>query len=122
MLCAGLVLQGAPSANWSHAPRPQRSRGRRGRERREQARDRSGLTRAADYVARLPKPVKGAALAAHATPEGHWKFVSREGEVFTAGNADELARVRSVLAPRPLPVTSSRFISPRTRSLPSARC
>ena len=64
-----------------------------------QARHRRASTHAADYVARLPKPAKGAALAAHATPEGHWKFVSREGEVFTAGNADELARVGTVLAP-----------------------
>jgi hypothetical protein len=54
---------------------------------------------AAEHVARLPKVANGAALAAHATPEGHWKFVNREGEVFTAGNADELARVGSVLAP-----------------------
>jgi hypothetical protein len=59
----------------------------------------AGLTHAAEYVARLPKAAKGAALAVHATPEGHWKFVNREGEVFTAGNADELARVRTVLAP-----------------------
>jgi hypothetical protein len=54
---------------------------------------------AAEYVARLPKAAKGAALAAHATPEGHWKFVNREGDVFTAANADELARVGTVLAP-----------------------
>jgi hypothetical protein len=54
---------------------------------------------AAEYVSKLPKAAKDAALAAHATPEGHWKFVNREGEVFTAGNADELARVGSVLIP-----------------------
>lgn len=54
---------------------------------------------AAEYVARLPKAAKGAALAAHATPEGHWKFVNREGDVFTAASPDELARVGAVLAP-----------------------
>ncbi len=57
------------------------------------------IDNAASYVARLPAPAKGAALAAHATPEGHWKFVNREGEVFTAGNAAELGRVTEVLAP-----------------------
>lgn len=57
------------------------------------------LEGAAGYVAKLPKAAKGAALAAHATPEGHWKFVNREGEVFTAGSADELARVGKMLAP-----------------------
>lgn len=54
---------------------------------------------AAEYVARLPKAAKGAALAAHATPEGHWKFVNRDGDVFTAASPDELARVGAVLAP-----------------------
>jgi len=57
------------------------------------------LDGAASYIAKLPPLGKGAALAAHATPEGHWKFVNREGEVFTAGNADELSRVTSTLAP-----------------------
>jgi hypothetical protein len=57
------------------------------------------LDNAASYVAKLPPLAKGVPLAAHATPEGHWKFVNREGEVFTAGNADELARVREALAP-----------------------
>jgi hypothetical protein len=57
------------------------------------------LDSAAAYVAKLPPATKGAALAAHATPEGHWKFVNREGDVFTAGNADELSRVTGTLAP-----------------------
>jgi hypothetical protein len=54
---------------------------------------------AAEYVARLPKAAKGPALAAHATPEGHWKFINREGDVFTAASPDELARVGTALAP-----------------------
>ncbi len=40
-----------------------------------------------------------AALAAHATPEGHWQFANREGVTFTAGTADEMQRVLPALAP-----------------------
>lgn len=57
------------------------------------------LNEAATLVAKLPRVGKGTALAAHATPEGHWRFVNREGDVFTAASADELARVRTALAP-----------------------
>ncbi len=57
------------------------------------------LDNAAAHVATLPKMSTGAALAAHVTPEGHWKFVNREGAVFTAGTPDELARVGTTLAP-----------------------
>lgn len=57
------------------------------------------LEAASGYVAKLPQLPKSAALAAHVTPEGHWKFVSREGEVFTAGNPEELTRVATTLAP-----------------------
>ncbi len=54
----------------------------------------------AAHIAKLPASKKGvAALAAHATPEGHWKFVNRQGEVFTAATPDELARAAGVLAP-----------------------
>src|SRR5262245_52993791 len=61
------------------------------------------LEGAAGYVAKLPPLGKGVPLAAHATPEGHWKFVNREGDVFTAGSADELARVKEALAPGAVP-------------------
>lgn len=57
------------------------------------------LDNAATHVAALPKLTNGAALAAHVTPEGHWKFANREGSVFTAGTPDELARVGTTLAP-----------------------
>lgn len=57
------------------------------------------LERAAAHVRSLPVAPKGsAALAAHATPEGHWHFANRAGETFTAGTPDELKRVVSVLA------------------------
>ncbi len=57
------------------------------------------LDRAAAHVKALPSAAKGAALAAHATPEGHWKFVNREGEIFTAGTPDELKRAVPTLLP-----------------------
>lgn len=58
-----------------------------------------GLDSAAAHIKALPNAGKGAALAAHATPEGHWKFVNREGEVFTAGTPDELKRAVPSLLP-----------------------
>ena len=58
-----------------------------------------GLDRAAAHVKALPSATKGAVLAAHATPEGHWKFVNRDGEVFTAGTPDELSRAVPTLLP-----------------------
>lgn len=57
------------------------------------------LDEAAGHVAKLPRVGQGTALAAHATPEGHWRFASREGEVFTAATPAEMARVRQALAP-----------------------
>lgn len=54
---------------------------------------------AAALVKRLPANADDAALAAHATPEGHWQFVNRNGEVFTAGTAEELKRALPSLAP-----------------------
>ncbi|HEX2840002.1 hypothetical protein [Hyphomicrobium sp.] len=61
------------------------------------------LDNAAAHVASLPKLATGTALAAHITPEGHWKFVSREGNVFTAATPEELARVGTALAPEAVP-------------------
>jgi hypothetical protein len=64
----------------------------------------AALDSAAAHVAMLPKLAKGApALAAHVTPEGHWKFVNREGLVFTAATPEELARVGTALAPEAAP-------------------
>lgn len=54
--------------------------------------------KAAAYLKGLGSARK-AALAAHATPEGHWQFVNREGHVYTAGTPDEMQRVMSTLAP-----------------------
>jgi hypothetical protein len=38
-------------------------------------------------------------LAAQGTPEGHWRFVSKSGEMFTVGTPDEMKRVVTVLYP-----------------------
>lgn len=64
------------------------------------------LDNAAAHVATLPRLPSGSghlALAAHATPEGHWKFVNREGQIFTAATPDELARAGTALAPEAAP-------------------
>ncbi|MBI1649768.1 hypothetical protein [Hyphomicrobium sulfonivorans] len=58
------------------------------------------LERAGAHIRTLPIEARAGALAAHATPEGHWKFVNRDGEVFTAGTSDELARAVPTLLPQ----------------------
>lgn len=58
------------------------------------------LERAAAHLRTLPAEARGTALAAHATPEGHWKFVNRDGEVFTAGTPGELQRAVPTLLPQ----------------------
>ncbi len=57
------------------------------------------LADAGAVVKALPATEKGAALAVHATPEGHWRFANGEGEVFTAGTPEELGRAAATLAP-----------------------
>jgi hypothetical protein len=48
------------------------------------------LEKAAHYVKSLPAKMEGVALAAQATQEGHWRFVNKSGEMFTAGTPDEM--------------------------------
>lgn len=57
------------------------------------------LDDAARHVRSMTPDSSAVTLAAHATPEGHWKFVNRTGDVYTAGTADELTRVTTALAP-----------------------
>ena len=57
------------------------------------------LEKAARHVKSLPAKTDGVALAAQATQEGHWRFVNRAGEMFTAGTPDEMKRAVSVLHP-----------------------
>lgn len=60
------------------------------------------LTKAATYLDNLNGAPRGT-LAAHATPEGHWQFVNRDGQTFTVGTPDEMKRVLPTLVPDPLP-------------------
>jgi hypothetical protein len=57
------------------------------------------LDSAAAHLRSLPAKTDAPALAAQATPEGHWRFVNRAGETLTAGTPDELKRVAAVLLP-----------------------
>ncbi|HEY5829221.1 MAG TPA: hypothetical protein VIV01_12740, partial [Hyphomicrobiaceae bacterium] len=57
------------------------------------------LDNAVAHVRSLPAKADGAILAAQATQEGHWRFVNRAGETFTAGTPEELKRVIAVLLP-----------------------
>jgi len=57
------------------------------------------LDNAVAHVRSLPAKADGAILAAQATQEGHWRFVNRAGETFTAGTPEELKRVTAVLLP-----------------------
>jgi hypothetical protein len=72
--------------------------GSKGAPRGAQAFDRD-LGRAVGHVKALPETTGAVALAAEAGAEGHWRFVNRSGEVYTAGTADELLRVRDALLP-----------------------
>lgn len=57
------------------------------------------LDDAARHIKGVAAVGKGVPLAAHVTPEGHWKFANKNGEVYTAGNAEEMTRVTQMLAP-----------------------
>ena len=58
-----------------------------------------GLDNAAALVAKLPASASGLPMAAHVTAEGHWTFVNKAGQTFTAGTAEEMTRVTKALAP-----------------------
>jgi hypothetical protein len=57
------------------------------------------LDRVAAHVRALPPRPEATALAAEATPEGHWRFVNKAGETITAGTPEEMRRVVSLLVP-----------------------
>ena len=63
----------------------------------------AALESAVLHVRSLPPKADVVALAAQGTPEGHWRFVSRSGEMYTGGNPDEMKRVVSVLHPEARP-------------------
>src|SRR5262245_40430879 len=63
----------------------------------------ASLEGAVRQVRTVPPKTDVVALAAQGTPEGHWRFVSRTGEVYTVGTPDEMKRVTSVLHPEARP-------------------
>ncbi len=88
------VLGDAAEANWLTRTLQELGKAERGTASVETAL----LEKGAAHLRALPPP-KGVAFAAHATAEGHWKFVNREGDVYTAGTPEELKRVAAILAP-----------------------
>ena len=71
----------------------------------------------------LPAKTDGVALAAQATQEGHWRFVNRAGEMFTAGTPDEMKRAVSVLHPEAKAgVRLSLYVTDDTISATAPRC
>lgn len=57
------------------------------------------LEDAAALLRKIPADVKGPALAADVGAEGHWSFVNRAGDRFTASGPEEMKRVLGLLAP-----------------------
>lgn len=75
----------------------------------------SVLDDAARHIRGVTAVNKGLALAAHVTPEGHWKFVNKKGDVYTAANPQEMARVQRMLAPdAPDSIKVSYYLSSET--------
>lgn len=57
------------------------------------------LEDAATVIAKLPDVPNGAALAAHVSPEGHWTFLNKQGDSFTAAYPAEMQRLNAALVP-----------------------
>lgn len=57
------------------------------------------LDEAARHIKGVAALDKGLPIAAHVTPEGHWKFANKNGDVFTAANGEEMKRMLPSLAP-----------------------
>ncbi len=57
------------------------------------------LDNVAAHIKALPHKPDGHALAAAATPEGHWRFVNRTGETITVASPEEMRRALSILVP-----------------------
>ena len=57
------------------------------------------LENAVRHVRGLPGRSDVVALAAQGTPDGHWRFVNKAGEMLTVGLPEEMKRVVPVLSP-----------------------
>ena len=103
-LSASLAFSGSAHADWLSAVMRESAEvasGTAGRASRA-AEELGPLTKAATYLDNLNGAPKGT-LAAHATLEGHWQFVNRDGQTFTVGTPDEMKRVLPTLVPDMLP-------------------
>ena len=58
-----------------------------------------GLKQVSRFIKTVGVPGQGAVLGASVSEEGHWSFVSRDGQAFTAATGTELADVVTNLAP-----------------------
>lgn len=54
---------------------------------------------AVSALGKLPKKFSAGAVAASVSPEGHWTFVNRGGQRFTAATPEEMARLPQALFP-----------------------
>ena len=79
----------------------------------QQPHDAADLASAAATLRAIPGNAATPALAAHATPEGHWLFANAANETFTAGTPAELKRAPAVLAPDARPVGDNAFAAIR---------
>lgn len=68
------------------------------------------LDHAASLARKIDLPNDGAAIAGHVGIEGHWTFVNKAGEHFTAGTPEEIARVIPTLAPKVGEATSGKLV------------
>ena len=57
------------------------------------------LDEAAAVLKKLPDDVSTGAVGATVSAEGHWTFINRTGQKFTAASPDEMARLSSTLFP-----------------------
>src|SRR5262245_37056388 len=57
------------------------------------------------YVRGLPARGDTVALAGQGTPEGHWRFVNKSGEMYSVSTPDEMKRLVAVLHPEARPGT-----------------
>lgn len=102
-LCVMTVLAGPSDAGWLSRLAREAAEGGGGATSKLGKTGVGALDNAAAHVAGLPKVTGTTALAAHVTPEGHWKFANRDGQVYTAATPEELARVGMALTPEVAP-------------------
>src|SRR5262245_56538931 len=66
------------------------------------------------HVRALPVKADGVAVAAQATPEGHWRFLNRAGEIITAGTPEEMKHAVGLLFPESRAARPLVYVAPDT--------